>query len=85
MKPLKTIDATRRLTLNGDPETELQIYDMSHPQFGNVMVSNWELSAQELEALNCGGTIQLKICGTDHPVVSLNVFPEVAPPSGEKP
>ncbi len=44
--------------------------------FGNGMVSNWKPSALDLEVLNAGGVIQLVVCGTVHPPVSITVQKE---------
>lgn len=38
---------------------------------GPFMVSCWEPTPDELEAINAGASIQLWIAGTGHPVVSL--------------
>lgn len=40
-----------------------------------VMISAWEPSPQELQALLAGETIKLWIFGTSHPVVSVSVGP----------
>jgi hypothetical protein len=40
---------------------------------GPFMVSAWEPTPAELEAINAGASIQLWIAGTGHPVVSLAV------------
>lgn len=41
----------------------------------NAMHSAWELTPRELEDLNNGGTIVLRILGTVHPPVMLYVEP----------
>lgn len=50
----------------------LPIRDVITPE-GPFMISAWELSAAELQALANGETLKLWIRGTGHPVVSLSV------------
>lgn len=50
----------------------LPIIDVNTEQ-GEFMVSAWEPTPKELADLNAGGSIQLWIAGTRHPVVSLSV------------
>lgn len=45
---------------------------------GNFMFSAWEPTRPELEALNKGANIVLRVRGTAHPVVSLQVAADVA-------
>jgi hypothetical protein len=42
-------------------------------EHGPFMVSSWEPTPDEMAAINAGGSIQLWISGTGHPVVSLTV------------
>jgi hypothetical protein len=42
-------------------------------EHGPFMVSSWEPTPDEMAAINAGGSIQLWIAGTGHPVVSLTV------------
>lgn len=42
-------------------------------QSGNVMVSEWKPTAEELRALIAGASVFLEICGTVHPPLSLYV------------
>jgi len=76
MIPLALTDKTRSLgaptdwtDLNGPCET-LDIYDFETPD-GNFMISAWLPSKEELDTLNAGGSVFLKIRGVNHPVVSL--------------
>lgn len=50
----------------------LPVVDVETPE-GKFMVSAWEPSPQELQALMSGETIKLWIRGTGHPVVALTV------------
>jgi hypothetical protein len=70
--------ATRNLGAPADWDGDLSkcnvlpIIDVDTDQ-GPFMVSAWEPTPAELEAINAGGSIQLWISGTGHPVVSLTV------------
>lgn len=44
---------------------------------GNVMVSAWEPTKEQLDALNAGGKVMLGICGVSHPPIKLWVEPFV--------
>jgi hypothetical protein len=70
--------ATRNLGAPADWDGDLSkcnvlpIIDVDTDQ-GPFMVSAWEPTPAELEAISAGATIQLWIRGTAHPVVSLAV------------
>jgi hypothetical protein len=50
----------------------LPVRDVVHPE-GNFMVSAWEPSPDELEALRRGETVKPWVRGTGHPVVGISV------------
>lgn len=50
----------------------LPVCDVTTPE-GNFMVSAWEPTPQELEALKRGETLKLWIRGVSHPVVCVTV------------
>lgn len=50
----------------------LAIRDMEAPH-GNVMLSEWKPTAEELKRLNAGASIYLGVTGFSHPPVYLEV------------
>lgn len=50
----------------------LPIRDVAHPE-GNFMVSAWEPTPAEIEALQRGETLKLWVRGSGHPVVAITV------------
>ena len=72
MNPIKLINASRTLAQGQDEYEALDIMD-ADVAGANCMFSVWEPSADELEALNNGGKIQLGIMGGVHPPVMLLV------------
>ncbi len=77
MKPIPIKDMTRDLakpqgwneTIHGSCGT-LPIRDEPHIS-GNVMLSHWRPSEEELLLLNEGGIVELMVCGSLHPPVSI--------------
>lgn len=77
MKSIRLINASRTLAQGQDEYNELDIMD-ANVDGANCMFSVWEPSAEELEALNNGGKIQLGIMGERHPPILLMVQDENA-------
>lgn len=79
MTPQTIANATRELGKPVDWDESkgecklLAVRDETHI-CGNVMVSEWKLSADELRALNEGGSVLLYVVGKSHPPVSLDVL-----------
>lgn len=69
MKIVKPENATRVLAQSQDEYLNLPIVDIARDDGVNVMVSLWQPSPDELEALNNGACISLGILGTNHPPV----------------
>lgn len=83
MRPLRIRGATRNLGApkgwkddEQGPCMHLPILDVE-AEGVNYMVSRWELTPQELIALNSGAAIELWISGTHHPVIRLGVQTDV--------
>lgn len=80
MKPQTIANATRELGKPVDWDESkgeckpLAIRDETH-DCGNVMVSEWKPSADELRQLNEGGSVLLYIVGKSHPPVHVDVQP----------
>lgn len=75
MNPTSIAPCTRILgrppgTLEEDC-TDLQISDVHHPIWGNVMLSAWLPSPEERAAIAAGAPVILSIVGKSHPVVSV--------------
>lgn len=86
MTPVVIPGATRALGApdNWDPDTDgpcgaLPIRDGVHAEVWPYMESAWKPDAQELAALNAGGSIVLRIVNLTHPVVALYVIEDAAP------
>lgn len=73
MNPTIPENATRAMAKDQDEYFTLHIRDEPIEGGGNVMVSEWEPSPDELALLNAGGRIVLGILGTVHPPVILTV------------
>lgn len=78
MIPLRIGGTTRYLGKpeGWEPETDgdcahLAIQDAELPTGGNVMVSAWEPTPAELEAMKTGAPVYLQVYGTAHPPVML--------------
>ena len=85
MNSIRLLNATRTLAEGQDEFENLDILD-ADVDGKNCMFSVWEPTAEELEALNKGGKIQLGIMGASHPPVMLMVQdPDAKIVAGDEP
>lgn len=80
MLPVRIEGATRYLgaPLGWEPETQgpcghLAIRDIMDPDIGPEMMSAWQPTPDELDALNAGASVILFVTGSAHPPVALVV------------
>lgn len=80
MKPVILQDETRRIgkPRNWDDEIlgeckALSVYDHTDDNGLNWMISGWKPSEEELETLNSGGHVYIRIQGSEHPVIALTI------------
>ncbi len=71
---IQRIDGTTRVLGKSQGYLGLPIRDDVDPGSGQpCMLSSWEPTPEELEALNAGGKVTLRVLGSGHPPVMLYV------------
>lgn len=75
MKAIKPKDASYTFAGDGYADLFVRMEHIADPVIGSApfMVSNWQPSAEELEKINLGYPIRIRILGSVHPPIIVDV------------